>query len=56
MKRGPEQQTGGHGRKNTQNEQEKEKWFRKNAEGLRKMQDNMKPNNIHIIGIPEEGE
>ena len=39
--------------KNTQKEQEKEKRLRKNEEGLREMQDNMKPNNIHIIGIPE---
>ena len=39
--------------KNTQNEQEKEKRLRKNEEGLREMQDNMKHNNIHIIGIPE---
>ena len=39
--------------KNTQNEQEKEKRLRKNEEGLRVMQDNMKCNNIHIIGIPE---
>ena len=27
--------------------------LRKNEEGLREMQDNMKRNNIHIIGIPE---
>ena len=39
--------------KNTQKEQEKEKRFRKNEEELRKMQDNVKCNNIHIIGIPE---
>ena len=39
--------------KNTQNEQEKEKWLRKNVEALREMQDNMRRNNIHIIGIPE---
>ena len=39
--------------KNTQNEQDKEKRPRKNEEGLRQMQDNMKCNNIHIIGIPE---
>ena len=31
----------------------KEKRLRKNEEGLREMQDNMKRNNIHIIGIPE---
>ena len=39
--------------KNTQKEQEKEKRLRKNEEGLREMQDNMKHNNIHIIGIPK---
>ena len=39
--------------KNTQNEQEKENSLRKNEEGLREMQDNMKHDNIHIIGIPE---
>ena len=39
--------------KNTQNEQEKEKRFRKNEEGLRERHDNMKRNNICIIGIPE---
>ena len=39
--------------KNSQNEQEKEKRLRKNEEGLREMQDNMKRNNIRIIGIPE---
>ena len=38
--------------KNTQNEQDKEKKVRKNEEGLREMQDKMKHNNIHIIGIP----
>ena len=41
---------------NTQKEQEKEKRLRKNEEGLREMQDNMKRNNIRIIGIPEEEE
>ena len=40
-------------KKNAQNEQEKKKKLRKNEEGLREMQDNMKHNNIHIIGIPE---
>ena len=40
----------------TQNEQENEKRLRKNEEGLREMQDNMKRNNIRIIGIPEGGE
>ena len=39
--------------KNSQKEQEKEKGLKKNEEMLRKMQDNMKHNNIHIIGIPE---
>ena len=39
--------------KNTHNEQEKEKRLRKNEEGLREMQDNMKCNNIRIIGISE---
>ena len=40
-------------KKNTQNEQEKEKRLRNNEEGLREMQDDMKHNNIRIIGIPE---
>ena len=31
----------------------KEKKLRKSEEGLREMQDNMKCNNICIIGIPE---
>ena len=42
--------------KNTQKEQVKEKRLRKNGEAIREMQDNMKRNNIHIIGIPEEEE
>ena len=42
--------------KNTQNEQEKEKKLRKNEKGLREIQDNMKCNTIHVIGIPEEVE
>ena len=33
--------------------QEKEKRIRKTKEGLREMQDNMKHNNIWVIGIPE---
>ena len=37
----------------TQNEQENEKRLRKNEEGLREIQDNMKQNNIRIIGIPD---
>ena len=40
--------------KNSQKEQEKGKRLKKNEEGLREMQDNMKHNNIHIIGMPEE--
>ena len=39
--------------KNTQKEQEKEKRLRKDEDGWREMQDNMKHNNTHIIGIPE---
>ena len=39
--------------KNTQNAKEKEKRLRNNEEGLREMQNNMKHNNIRIIGIPE---
>ena len=39
--------------KNTQNEKEKENRLWKNEDGLREMQDNMKNNNIRIIGIPE---
>ena len=42
--------------KNTPKEQEKEKRLRKNEEVLREMQDNMKRNNIRIIGIPEREE
>ena len=40
-------------KKKMQNEQEKEKRLRKNEEGLREMQDNIKCNIIRIIGIPE---
>ena len=40
-------------KKNSQKEQQKEKRLRKNEEVLRELQDNMKCNNIHIIGIPE---
>ena len=39
--------------KNSQKEQEKEKRLKKNEQLLRELQDNMKCNNIHIIGIPE---
>ena len=38
---------------NTQKEQEKEQSLRKNEELIRELKDNMKQNNIHIIGIPE---
>ena len=48
-----DQQAGEKSRKNTQKHQEKEKRLRKNEEGLREMQDNMKRNNIHIIGKTE---
>ena len=54
MKQGWDQRAGGQSRKkNTQKEQETEKRLRNNEERLREMQDNMKCNNIHIIGIPE---
>ena len=39
--------------KNSQNEQEGKKSLRKDEQVVREMQDNMKRNNIHIIGIPE---
>ena len=39
--------------KNTQIEQEKEKRLKRNEQGVRGLQDNMKCDNIHIIGIPE---
>ena len=42
--------------KNIQEEKGKEKRLRKNEEGLRELQDNVKYNNIHILGIPEGGE
>ena len=47
------QRTGRQGRKKTQNEQENETRLRKNEEAIREMQDNMKRNNIRIIGTPE---
>ena len=41
--------------KNTQAEQQKEKKrIEKNVDSLRNLWDNMKPNNIHIMRIPEE--
>ena len=42
--------------KNKQNEQEKNKRLRKNENRVREMQESMKGNNIHIIGIPESEE
>ena len=39
--------------KNTQRKQEKDKRLRKNKHVVRELQDNMKCNNIRIIGIPE---
>ena len=39
--------------KNTQVEQQKENGIFKNEESLRNILDNMKCNNIHIMGIPE---
>ena len=39
--------------KNSQKDQEKKKRLRKDEEGLREVQDNMKCDNIRIIGIPE---
>ena len=43
-------------KKNTQKEHEREKRLRKNKEELRELQNNIKLNNVHIIGIPEGGE
>ena len=40
--------------KNTQEDQQKEKKMFLNEESLRNIWDNMKYNNIHIMGIPEE--
>ena len=37
----------------TPRKSKKEKCLKKNEEGLRELQDNMKRDNIHIIGIPE---
>ena len=39
--------------KNNQKQEEKENRLRKNEEVIREMQENMKRNNIRIIGIPE---
>ena len=38
---------------NSQKELEQAIRLKKNEEGLRELQDNMKRDNIHIIGIPE---
>ena len=40
-------------KKNTQVEQQKEERILKTEESLRNILDNMKHNNIHIMGIPE---
>ena len=37
-------------------EQTKEKRMKRNEDSLRDLWDNIKPNNIHIIGVPEEEE
>ena len=39
--------------KNTQREQKRKTGSEKNKEVVRELQDNMKCNNIHIIGLPE---
>ena len=39
--------------KNSQTEQQYEIRLKKDEEGLQELQDNMKPNNIHITGMPE---
>ena len=40
-------------KKNTQKMRQNEKRIKKNQDSLRELQDNMKCNNIHIMGIPE---
>ena len=42
--------------RNTQSEQQNKKRLKKNEYSFRELQDNMKHNNIHIIGISEEEE
>ena len=37
-------------------EQKREKRLKRNEESLRELWDNVKCTNIHIIGVPEEGE
>ena len=52
-------QAGGQGRKKHPERTRKENRVRKNEEGLKETQDNVKLNNVHIIGIPhgeEEGQ
>ena len=41
--------------RNTQAEQQNEKRLKKNEDSLRELRENMKCNNIHIIGILEGG-
>ena len=41
------------GRKKFSDRATKQKGLKKNEESLRQLQDNMKPNNIHIIGVPK---
>ena len=40
----------------TAEEQTKEKRMKRNEESLRDLWDNIKPNNIRIIGVPKEEE
>ena len=37
-----------------ESERKQEKWIKRNEDNLRDLQDNMKPSNIWIIGVPEE--
>ena len=37
-----------------ESERKQEKWIKRNEDNLRDLQDNMKPSNIRIIGVPEE--
>ena len=37
-------------------EEQREKQLRTHEENLREINDNMRRNNIHLIGIPEDGE
>ena len=38
----------------SETERKKEKWIKRNEDNLKDLQDNMKPSNIRIIGVPEE--